>query len=438
MRKVLIPWLLIFGVFFSLPPVAYAQPLNLDYAQSCILIDSKTGQVLYEYKTDEKHVYPASTTKIMTAILALEKGKPDQMMTASRSAVYEIGEGGMNIGINEGEKLRMEDLLNALLISSANETANIIAENICPTRSEFVALMNAKAKELGANDTHFVNTCGIHDPDHYTTAGDLAKIARYAMSIPEFRNIVAKKSYTLPPTNKHDSWPALPVSNYALLNYKSDFFSRINGIKTGYTSEAGHNLVTSAVDDASGMELIAVVLGVKGNIYGTAAKKKCQDYSVELLEYGFKNYSVQRLVGANQFVKTVPVADSSKNTGLDLLTADELSCTLPKDKNEWNVVKEEHIEPDVKAPVRQGDVLGYIEYKRNGVLLGKVNLIASRDVEKSLGAKITDGVKDIFKNSWFLRVIASAALALVLLGCLRFILRRLSRTVKAKKRQDDE
>ncbi len=143
---------------------------------SCILIDSKTGQVLFEKASDAKRLFPASTTKIMTAALALENGKLDAMMTASQEAIYDIGKDGSNIGIMAGEQLSLENLLKALLISSANETANIIAENLCATRQEFVDLMNQKARELGASDTHFVNPCGAHDDNHYTTAADLAKM----------------------------------------------------------------------------------------------------------------------------------------------------------------------------------------------------------------------------------------------------------------------
>lgn len=417
-------------------PQAHAGTLKLDSAGSCILIDSKTGQVLYEYRTDQKHVYPASTTKMMTAILALEKGKPDQMMTASKAAVYEIGEGGMNIGITDGEELRMEDLLNALMLSSANETANIIAENIAPTRKEFVEMMNRKAKELGANDTHFVNTCGIHNPDHYTTAADLAKIARYAMTLPKFREIVEKSSYTLPATNKHDSWPALPVTNYALVKYKSKYFSRINGIKTGYTSEAGHNLVTSAINDDNGMELIAVVLGVKGNMSGAQAKKKSQDYSIDLLEYGFQNFSLQKITDASQLVKNVQVTDAKGNETLDLVTAGELSSVLPNDKSSWNIIKNEHINNDIKAPVKQGDVLGYIEYERNGILLGKVNVIASKGIEQNVKVKIAETAKKTAAHPLLIKIIVSAVTALLLFIALRLTLRGISKAVNARNKKN--
>lgn len=434
MKKAAILLITLVTLIFSLP--VYAADLDLSYAQSCILIDSQTGQVLYEYNTDAKHVYPASTTKIMTAILAIENGKMDQMMTASQAAVYEIGEGGMNIGIMAGETLSMEDLLNAMLLSSANETANILAENIAPTRKEFIEMMNAKAKELGANDTHFVNTCGIHDPDHYTTAGDLAKIARYAMGLPEFRKIVEKKSYTISPTNKHSQWPALPITN-DLIRYESDYFSRVNGLKTGYTSEAGHNLVSSAIDDETGMEVISVVLGVKGDLYGTAASKKCQEYSTNLLEYAFKNYSIQQIADDNQVVKNIPVKDAKDNATLDVVTAGEVNNLLPNEMADWKLEKKEFVKPEVQAPVSKGDVLGYLEYTRKGVPLGKVDLIASESVEKSLWAKISDEFGNLMGNTLFIKIVSGAAIALILFIALRLTLRKISRTVNARKRRKD-
>ncbi|HPZ06006.1 MAG TPA: serine hydrolase, partial [Clostridiales bacterium] len=187
--------------------IAYAQPPSLE-AEAYILVDAHTGDVLCE-KDSRKTLYPASTTKIMTAILAIEQGNLDEIMTASQSAIDAIGYNGSNIGIIPGEKIPLESLLQAMLISSANEAANIIAENICDSTEEFFELMNRRAKELGAVETHFSNASGIHDPMHFTTAADLACIARHAMTLPEFREIVSTHSFTMPATNKRSKWPLL-------------------------------------------------------------------------------------------------------------------------------------------------------------------------------------------------------------------------------------
>jgi len=273
-----------------------------------ILIDASTGEVLAEHDADRQKMFPASTTKIMTAILAIEMGKMDQVMTASAAAINDIGKDGSNIGILPGEEMTMEELLKALLICSANESANIIAENLCPTRQDFVDLMNKKAAELGAVNTHFANPSGMHDENHYTTAEDMAKIARYAMTLEEFRNIAKMKSYTPNPTNKHTVykedgstgkiggtvWPPVLYTTNKLMQYddgKSGFI--IDGIKTGYTGPAGYCLVTSATStEDKDMQLISVVMGMKSPGSQTAIRT----FTKQLLEYGLKISSVKLLL----------------------------------------------------------------------------------------------------------------------------------------------
>ncbi|GAE90587.1 D-alanyl-D-alanine carboxypeptidase family protein [Acetivibrio straminisolvens] len=243
MKKILL-FLVMTTIFFSSVVMVKAQPLDIN-ARAYILIDSKTGQVLAEYNPDFK-TYPASTTKIMTAILALELGDLDQIMTVNQSAIDDIGPGGMHIGLLPGEQLELRYLLDALLVRSANETAYVIAENLCSSRQEFYNLMNEKAKELGATNTNFLNPCGIDNGEkgknHLTTARDLAKISQYAMTIPQFREIVQKTIIKIPPTNKHSEEVIVGTTNRLLLyeksRYKSEYFSKVTGIKTGYTDRA--------------------------------------------------------------------------------------------------------------------------------------------------------------------------------------------------------
>lgn len=427
MKRLTIIGIILITLFSFNLQFAHAEALNLENAQSCILIDSKTGQVLYEKNAHEKGMYPASTTKILTAIIGIEKGTMDQLMTASEAAVNDIGKDGMNIGIMAGEQIKLENLLEALLITSANETANIIAENISPTREEFVKLMNEKAKELDAVDTHFVNPCGAHNKDHYTTASDMAKIARYGMTLPKFREIVAKKDYQLPATNKHESWPVLYTTN-KLLRYGSNELFKYNGIKTGFTVPAGNCLIASAIND-EGMELISVVLGTKGPAAGNMVTK----YSEQLLEYGFKNYSLQSVVDANQVVGTIPVQDAKNDAQLDLVTKEGYKCVLPQDKSAWNITKKEYFKSTVTAPVDKGDVLGYIEYERNGITLGKVDVVASTAIEANEKIKMIETTQKLVDNSLFKKVILCAAVVLFGFIALRFALRKISRKYKSRR-----
>ncbi|HBN84777.1 MAG TPA: D-alanyl-D-alanine carboxypeptidase, partial [Clostridiales bacterium] len=180
MRRIaLVLFLVLICSFSSVSAMTYP-PIYVYGAEAYVLMDAKSGQVLASYQAD-KQLYPASTTKMLTAVVALENASLDMNMTATQGAVHDIGKDGMNIGIQAGEILRMEDLLHAMLIVSANETANIIAENISETRESFMDLCNEKAKEIGMVNTHFTNPCGMHDENHYTTAMDLGVLAQYAM-----------------------------------------------------------------------------------------------------------------------------------------------------------------------------------------------------------------------------------------------------------------
>ncbi|MCX8131085.1 MAG: D-alanyl-D-alanine carboxypeptidase [Clostridia bacterium] len=406
-------------------PVSHAETLDIA-APSYMLLDLNSGQVLYEKDSNQK-LYPASTTKIMTAILALETGKLDQVMTASKKAI-DPGKGGMNIGIMEGEKLTLEDLLHALLIKSANETANIIAENIAGSTEDFVEMMNKKAGEIGAVNTHYVNTNGMHDDNHYTTVSDMAKISLYAMKNKDFKRIVAKSKYDMTPTNKHSKWDTLYTTN-KLFYYKSDLFSEITGIKTGYTSKAGHNLVSSA-KNKEGVELVAIVFGVKS----IASATNVYSLSEKLLEYGFKNFSIQQFAKADEQVKKITVTDAKDDGYLELITSDSLSALLPNDENLHNI--EENVKftmTDVKAPVKKGDIMGYIEYKRQGIPLGKINIIASRNVEKSFKAEVRDDVKAFISSPLLKRIIIGIVITLVSFIILRIVLKKISRASRLRR-----
>ena len=253
---------------------------NLDLAsKAVILIDSKTGTELYS-KNANKKMYPASTTKIMTAILGIENGNLDDIVTASKSAISSIPSGYSSAYLVQGEKISLKDLLIVLLVHSANEAANVIAEHVSGSVDEFVVLMNEKAKELGCEDTNFVNTNGIHDSEHYTTASDLAIIANYCMKNETFREIVSMPSCTISKTNKSGIRKYSNTNTMIIENtdyYRDDCI----GIKTGHTSQAGYCLVSAIQKDD--MELISVVLG------GANEEDRFKD-SDSLLTYGYDAY----------------------------------------------------------------------------------------------------------------------------------------------------
>lgn len=414
-----------------------AAPINIPSDCSYILMDAKTGQVIVESNADVKR-RPASTTKMMTAVVAMEKAALDMPMKVSLGAVNDIGPGGMNIGIMAGEEgFTLENMLDVMLIRSANETANIIAENVAGSRKEFVQMMNERAAELGAKNTNFVNPCGKDDrPEeqyHLTTARDLAIIARHAMTLPKFREIV-KKEYCdeLPVTNKHSEWPPIrstnkliwPTNKYPYTVNGEDGNYVVTGTKTGYTNAAGNNLVSSAVSD-DGLELIAVVM----HVTEISDNRGVFSYTKDLFKYGYENFASQKIADAGKLVKTIDVQDAKDDAKLDLITDADFICPLPLDKSEHNVETTEFIQQSIKAPVTKGDIMGAIEYKRNGILLGKVNVIAAQDIEKSLKAKILEYINKLAKDDSYKypRILLAAAIAFLIL---RFILKTISRRRK--------
>jgi len=421
--------ILLIVILSSVTAPVHAEPPDID-AEAYILIDANTGRVLCEYNSNTV-LYPASTTKVMTALLAIEMGDMDEIMTASAAAVYDIGKDGMNIGIMPGEELTLEDLLNAMMVRSANEAANIIAENLSESREEFINLMNKRARELGALNTNFVNPCGAHDDNHYTTAADLAKIAYHAMKLPKFREVVRKTEHSMSPTNKHSQWDTVLYSTNHLLTGKHDGDYTVTGIKTGYTNPAGHNLVSSA-ENSSGVSLIAVVMGVRD--YN--GSRLVAEYSRKLLEYGFENYSIQNIIPRNHVIKKdVEVVDADNNATVSLVAENSLDALLPVDKSQWNLKEEIHINPEITAPVEKGQILGYIKYSSDGFALGKINIIAESSVEKSYKAELRDTVNDRLQSNAFQKGVLIAVIVLLAFFFLRITLRIISRRVKARRKK---
>ena len=362
------------------PSLAEAQP-DLT-AKAFILMDMKTGQVLAEKNADERRS-PASTTKIMTALVALENADLEDEMTASENAINSVPYDYVTAGIKIGETLKFKDLLDLMMITSANEASNIIAENISKdgTMQGFTDMMNSKAAELGLTGTHFTNANGKEEEDHYTTARDLAILSRAAMTMdkPIFREVVGRKEFSIPDTNlrKSSEWKLghLTYTN-ELLTSHSKYYSKVTGIKTGYTDLAGLCLVSSAVNP-DGLELIAVVLGAEDKTH------QFKD-SQNLLEYGFKNFGEQQLTQKGEYVNRFEVEDAVDGKKVEVITNNEFSHILPLDEEirtkNLEIVKTFN-EPFV-APIAQGQKVGKIEYIYDGKLIGTVELVAKEAIEK--------------------------------------------------------
>jgi len=306
-------------------------------ARSALLMDAGTGRILYE-KNARQRMYPASITKIMTALVALEHGDLDAEVTIPRQAA---GIEGSSMYLAAGETYTLEELLYGLMLVSGNDAATAIALHIAGSIGEFARMMNETAKQLGATSTHFANPHGLPDPNHYTTAYDMALITRRALQIPEFRRIVATTEVEIP-------WrPGRAARTFVSGNWMLGQ-GGIDGVKTGFTQAARHTYVASATRD--GRRLIAVVLS-------TDPKSQKWADAWELLEYGYAAFEWRQVVEAGQRVTVVPVTQGTWDR-VPVKAKDGIMVPLAPGEEELLRVESELFE--LEAPVEAGEIAGLI------------------------------------------------------------------------------
>lgn len=381
-RKISILLSFIFIINLFIGSTVLATEPNVS-AEAIYSVEVSTGKVLFEKNAHEKK-FPASTTKVMTALLVLENCELTDKATASYNAISIIPNGYSTAHIQVGETLTIEDLLYALMLPSANEAANILAEHVAGSISSFATMMNTRAEELGCENTHFVNPNGIHNDDHYSTAYDLYLIANEAMKNPEFRKIVSTPTYTLPSTDKYADNDRVCKSTNQLIHVnnsnRSDnyYYKYCIGIKTGFTTQAQNCLISQASKD--GLEILNVVLGA-----GTTEDNLSIRFldSIELFEYAYNNYVMTTIKEQNDVIKTIEVKNGTKKTkNLDLLSKDNLTVFHNVDIDVKTLEPEITLKENFKAPIKQGDIVGTALYKVDD-LEYKTELVAGHDVEKS-------------------------------------------------------
>jgi len=378
-KKFLLYIICLIGIFNFVYPIStcFASTTskeNLVDAPVALLMDANTGNILYEKNAYDK-MYPASTTKIMTAILALENRELSEIAKVSYEAIFTVPSGYSNANLQLDEELTYEQLLHVLLIPSANDAANVIAENIGGSVESFASMMNTKAVEIGCKNTHFVNPSGIHDEEHYSTAYDLALMGRYIMQNETFKRIATTVRYTLPATNKYDKADRIFLTTNKLINSKSgQFYEYATGLKTGYTDAAKNCIVASAKKDD--LELICVILGASNE----ETVNKFND-CISLFDYGFDNYRYKTLHTKDSVYKVVTTRNSSKNTrNLNLLFENDINVLTKKSDEDVEFLADVELDNKLKAPIAKGTVVGKISY----TILGTnytTNLIAGQDVE---------------------------------------------------------
>lgn len=380
-----------------------------------ILMEESTGTILYEKNMDEAH-YPASITKIMTTLLALENGNLSDMVTFSDDAINNTE--GSGIARDYGEQMTLEQCLYGVMLESANECAYAVAEHVGGTVENFVDMMNAKAKELGCTNTHFANPHGLQDENHYTTAHDMALIAQAAYQNETFRIIIGTKMYTIPPTNKHAEETVLRNHHDMLCTYhnanRKYLYPYCVGGKTGYTATANSTLVTYAEKD--GMTLICVVMD-------TQSPNQFID-TVNLFDYAFDNFQVLN-VAEND-------TNYSAETTVDNGNLDNIAPFVELDKDAVIVLPKTAEFSDTSSSVEYNDsdpeIAGSITYTYAGRNVGKADIKTTGVVVEgyAFDNESTEEEEQEVVSTVQVRpiVVVLLIVAVILLGVLLFFLKR--------------
>lgn len=368
-KTVSILLLFVFLICVSLPVSA----LEVS-ADAAVLMEASSGDILVDVQADRR-MPMASTTKIMTALVALEKASLSEIVVIPQEAV---GIEGSSVYLKAGESLTMEQLLYALLLESANDAATAIAIQIAGNVDAFSDLMNEFALRLGLKDTHFTNPHGLYDPDHYTTARDLAELTRYALLQPEFTRIVSTYKTTIP-MNNDEGIRVLVNHNKMLKNYPGTI-----GVKTGYTKRCGRCLVSAAERDH--VRMIAVTLSDPND---------WQDHAA-MLDYGFSCYTHVVLAEAGSFAMELPCLGGVETT-VSVKNRNDLSMTMPC--NHDPVVATIETNRYLCAPIQEGDIVGQVVFRLNGQEIGAVDLYAETSVSASVeDSSLWNRIQNLFKT----------------------------------------
>ena len=369
----LITCIVCLSILLPVKTLADNNNLNIN-AESAILIDGDTGTILYEKSAYEKRA-PASTTKIMTALLALEHCKTTDVATVTSEAITSVPSGYSTDLLKMGEELTIKDLLYALLLPSSNEAANVLAIHIAGSIDSFASMMNTKAMDLGCKNTHFVNPNGVHDDNHYSTAYDLSLIAKEAMKNDIFRQIVSTASYTLPNSNKYSRIDRTLITTNDLIKKQSNnYYEYAIGIKTGFTTPAKNCLVSSATKD--GKTLIAVVLrsNTDNNRYNDTKT---------LFNYGFDNFSKKDIVKSGSTIKTIDVKNATSATkNLNLVAETGINTMVTNDKLNDTIEPQINLNEHLQAPIKKDSIVGTATYTVDNIKY-TINLKAGNEVKKS-------------------------------------------------------
>lgn len=336
-----------------------------------VVMDAKNGNILYSLNGD-KRFYPASCTKILAAVIALEEGDLKQKVTVSENAVYNIDYDSSHIALDAGEKITMKDALYGMLLTSGNDCSVVVAETISGSVDEYADKMNKKAKEIGCTDSHFTNPHGLYHKNHYTTPEDLARIMRYCVGNKDFMNVASALRYNVPKTNKSDVrelW-----NNHRMLKNKYMYYAPIVCGKSGYITKSGFNLVSYGKKD--GMELIVVIM--KEDDPTTI----CKDTQA-LMEHYFNNYESTSLPSSQVNIESVKI----KKKEVPVTVDKNFHVLLPKGVSTKDITFHTQV-LSTKLPIKKGAQVGIVQAVYNNKVLGTTPLYAEKTISGSSIKKV--------------------------------------------------
>lgn len=413
------------------------------YSEGVYMVNLDTDIVVYK-KNETARVYPASTTKIMTCLIILENvADLDQKVTVSSGATNEFWEDDPNkwnpahASLEIGQtNLTYRDCLYVLMLSSACEAANVLALNLAGDIASFVAMMNAKADELGCVNTHFGNAHGLHQTDNYSSAYDMYLITKYAYdNYPLFMEICDTYDYYMPANTNNPGGYTITTRNQLMRNNAENryYYDYAHGVKTGSIDyfidvssgekvEGNSNLVSTAQKD--GFAYMLVTLGAPYHDLedGTTTRPYSFDDHLSLYKWAFGTFTYQQVLSKNDILKQIPVLQGEGADYVQLKPMDDYLTLLPKDLDQSTIQRIYTLNYDeVTAPVTKGEILGQVELRLADETLATVNLIASEGVERSQMAYMTEQLKGVLDQSWFKAIVAVVAALAILLVILHAI-----------------
>ena len=421
MKKIrLFPLILLLCMALTMAaPCAFAIDEPSIGAERAVIADLDSGRILYSKNMDQQ-ASPASLTKIMTVLLAVEaiengSKSADEVVTAQDDCRAGMDESSSNAGIQPGEQMRFIDLLYCAMLASANEACNVIAAAVDGSVSAFVERMNSRAAEIGCGGTHFANTNGLSDSQHYTTAYDFYLITKEAISHPMFMEICNTKTYQVPATNLSAA-RNLANSNALICGdsiYGSEYlYQYAAGVKTGYTRDAGYCLISTAEKD--GVRVMAVIMGCSGPLLDGTEKYYNFINSINAYDWVFGNFSYQTAVSTETEAMSVNVSMAEGDGSVRLRPQNDVSLLLPNDADLDAVTLQTSVyQEKLVAPLDAGTVLGEAEVIIDGVSYGKVKLVNVTPVSMAKGEYLKSRLDETFGKTWVKVLIIVIVLLLV-------------------------